>query len=318
MKRINILSLTQVFVIALITVVLLLSGCEALFEETIDIPDKEFLKVLKREGVTNNNFLTIEEAEAVLELDISTHCLEYEGGGGGVLICNKWDFIVSNLEGIEYFSNLKSLTCRRTDLTELNLSQNTALESLECSNNEKLETLILSSNDNLTYLTCEGNGLIGLDVSGCTSLEQMGIGGNSKLTSLILPDSLKGLNCYSNALTSLDVSGCKGLIGLVCVDNQLTSLDVSNNATLMGMECWRNQLTDLDVSNNPDLVELICGDNQLTSLDISKNTKLESIGIMDMPTLNEVCVWTLPFPPEGVEVNTEGSPNVYFTTECGK
>ena len=42
------------------------------------------------------------------------------------------------------------------------------------------------------------------------------------------------------------------------------------------------------------------------------------LNIAEMPTLFEVCVWTLPFPPEGVEVDTTGSPNVYFTTECSK
>ena len=37
-----------------------------------------------------------------------------------------------------------------------------------------------------------------------------------------------------------------------------------------------------------------------------------------MPTLYEVCVWEMPFPPaDKVElVDTTGSPNVYFTTDC--
>jgi hypothetical protein len=35
-----------------------------------------------------------------------------------------------------------------------------------------------------------------------------------------------------------------------------------------------------------------------------------------MLSLNEVCVWTMPFPPERVYVTTYGSPNVYFTTDC--
>jgi hypothetical protein len=37
-----------------------------------------------------------------------------------------------------------------------------------------------------------------------------------------------------------------------------------------------------------------------------------------MPTLYEVCVWEMPFPPAyQVElVDTTGSPNIYFTTDC--
>jgi hypothetical protein len=54
----------------------------------------------------------------------------------------------------------------------------------------------------------------------------------------------------------------------------------------------------------------------IRQLDISNNTKLTSICFSNMPNLYQVCVWTMPFPPEGVEVDTSDSPNVYFTTEC--
>jgi len=90
--------------------------------------------------------------------------------------------------------------------------------------------------------------------------------------------------------------------------------------------CNDNQLTSLDVSNNLSLFFLLCGGNQLSSLDISKNTSLGSwnsrwteLGLSNMPSLYEVCVWTMPFPPDvdnGFNIDTTGSPNVYFTTEC--
>jgi hypothetical protein len=38
--------------------------------------------------------------------------------------------------------------------------------------------------------------------------------------------------------------------------------------------------------------------------------------INDMPTLYDVCVWELPFPPDGLNLNTEGSPNINFITNC--
>jgi hypothetical protein len=40
--------------------------------------------------------------------------------------------------------------------------------------------------------------------------------------------------------------------------------------------------------------------------------------IMYIPTLYKVCVWEMPFPPTEVAINMEGSPNVYFTTDCSK
>jgi hypothetical protein len=62
-------------------------------------------------------------------------------------------------------------------------------------------------------------------------------------------------------------------------------------------------------------------------LDISKNVNLLSplggtmFGYLDlsgMPTLFEVCVWEMPFPPAGAaeRVDTFGSPNLLFTMDC--
>jgi len=42
----------------------------------------------------------------------------------------------------------------------------------------------------------------------------------------------------------------------------------------------------------------------------------EVIGIDNMTSLGEVCVWTKPFPPEGIKVLVSFSPNAFFTTEC--
>jgi len=74
----------------------------------------------------------------------------------------------------------------------------------------------------------------------------------------------------------------------------------------------------LDVSYNTVLIGLFCSSNQLTRLDISKNSKLDWLWIDNMPTLHEVCVWTLPFPPSGFHLKVNGSPNVYFTMDCSK
>jgi hypothetical protein len=94
----------------------------------------------------------------------------------------------------------------------------------------------------------------------------------------------------------------------------LTSLDVSENTELSVLHCEENQLFSLDLSTNTALSELHCqeAENQLTTLDVSNNTALEYLDISSMPTLEKVCVWTTPFPTEGVEVDTSGSPNVYF------
>jgi hypothetical protein len=151
---------------------------------------------------------------------------------------------------------------------------------------------------NLEVLFCGFNELTSLDVSNNTALTKLG--------------------CSNNQLASLDVSGCTSLTELDFRYNLLTSLDVSNNASLANLQCWRNHLTSLDVSGCTALTRLNCDHNELNSLDISNNTTLTHLSLGIIPTLYEVCVWTMPFPPEGFKLCMDGSPNVYFTTECSK
>ena len=171
------------------------------------------------------------------------------------------------------------------------------LDTLFCSKNQ-LTSLDVSENAGLHILLCPGNQLTSLNVSS-----------NFALTVL---------QCYDNQLTSVDVSNRPDLYIFHCFNNRLTSLDVTKSTKLVHFWCYDNQLNSLDVSNNTMLKSLYCENNQLASLDVSNNTRLRNLKLGEMPSLTEVCVWILPFPPEEVHVNTEGSPNVHFTTECSK
>ena len=73
------------------------------------------------------------------------------------------------------------------------------------------------------------------------------------------------------------------------------------------LDCSSNSFSTLDLSNNPEL-----GSESWYFIDHI----IEDIVLSDMPTLGEVCVWKLPFPPEDVTVDTTGSPNVFFATSC--
>ena len=60
---------------------------------------------------------------------------------------------------------------------------------------------------------------------------------------------------------------------------------------------------------------LRCGHrNRIKSLDISNNKLLTELDLSLLDSLRAVCVWTIPFPPDGVTVYK--GPKVYFTTEC--
>ncbi|MFC2080581.1 hypothetical protein ACFLR8_00040 [Bacteroidota bacterium] len=130
--------------------------------------------------------------------------------------------------------------------------------------------------------------------------------------------NLTFLNCRGNFISSLNVSNNTSLTLLHCCGNNLTDLDVSKNTSLLSLECAGNKLTTLDISNNTNLIDFNCNRNLLTNLDVSRNTRLEGIDISYMPNLEKVCVWTTPFPINNISVWWESSPNVYFTTDCGK
>ena len=205
---------------------------------------------------------------------------------------------IGDLTGIEHFTALTELDCRRNQLTSLDLSKNTALQVLNCNNNpltslvlggntaltklsctnNQLTSLDLSKNTSLQVLDCEGNQLASLDVSANTALKELYCG-NNPLTALDVSanTALTDLNCINTQRTSLDVSKNTALTSLLCGDNQLTSLDVSANTALTSLLCAKNQLTSLDVSKNTDLTDLDCRWNQLTWLDVSKNTALTDL-----------------------------------------
>jgi len=142
---------------------------------------------------------------------------------------------------------------------------------------------------------------------------------NSGITDLTGIEAFAGLevlNCSANQLSGLNVSQNLLLKKLLCSKNRLVFLNLPVNGTLEILECGQNHLTALDLSGTGALEILACGDNKIPVLDISSSTALHSIEITNMPLLSQVCVWITPFPPEGVTVLMEGSPRVFFITDC--
>ena len=163
------------------------------------------------------------------------------------------DRSISSLKGIECFAALEYLYCSENNLTQLDVSKNTALEVLYCSENN-LTQLDVSKNTALEALDCLKNNLTQLDVS--------------KNTALAI------LYCSENNLTQLDVSKNIYLSCLICSENNLTQLDVSKNTALEDLDCSGNNLTQLDVSKNAKLCELKCYNNNISQLDVSNKSNL--------------------------------------------
>lgn len=208
---------------------------------------------------------------------------------------------ISDLTGIQYFTNLTDLSCDINNLDHLDVSKNTKLLKLTCYNNH-LTQLDVSHNAALTDLSCGHNQLTSLDVSRNTELTSLECGtfkkdAGNNLTALDVTHNKKltSLRCDQNQLKELDVSQNSELTELwvstnqlrtidvsknlklkvfTCINNQLEKLDVKNNVALENLECAQNFLTDLDLSKNTAITTLLCDKNQLTSLDLSKNTAI--------------------------------------------
>ena len=181
--------------------------------QNVNIPDANFKSYLVGNTLINTNADTeiqLSEAQAF----------------SGAISC--FDLMISDLTGIEAFTNLTSLNCNLNNLTTLDLTSNTALVSLSCNLNN-LTTLNLPVTATLTTIQCSSNGLTVLDVSNLTGLQS--------------------LYCEGNSLTSVDVSNISGLTLLSCYGNPITSIDVSGNALLTSLNCQNTQLTSLNIAN---------------------------------------------------------------------
>ena len=131
---------------------------------------------------------------------------------------------LTNLYGIEVYSNLISLTCTANPgLTKIDVRKLTKLETLRCERNALTE-LKVNGLSNLRWFYCAENRLTELDVSGLTSLSRFYCERN-RLTSLNLDGltSLSILNCYENKMTELDISMLPALNKLRCGMQELPS-----------------------------------------------------------------------------------------------
>lgn len=184
---------------------------------------------------------------------------------------------ISDLTGIENFTNLTELYCYSNQLIALDLSKNTALKTLYCYSNQ-LTTLDFTKNTDLTNLQCYSNQLTTLNLINNIALKTLNCSTN-KLTTLDLSQntSLNTLHCTFNKFTTLDVTKNIDLKEFLCFYNLLTTLNLTKNTNLTTLGCQGNKLIDLDLSKNTSLKSLFCFENQLTALDLSKNMALTNL-----------------------------------------
>ncbi len=162
---------------------------------------------------------------------------------------------ISNLSGIEYFTNLRSLECQVNQITILPLNTLSNLRFLNCNSN-LITNLNISNNINLETLICDVNQLSSLNV-----------------TQNLL---LKSLICQNNQLTNLDITQNSLLSELKVSHNNLVSIDVSQNQVLRVLHIDNNNINSINVTQNPSLQQFLCGYNQFSSINVSQNLNLHT------------------------------------------
>ena len=185
---------------------------------------------------------------------------------------------ISNLKGIEYFTNLSSLNISNNNLTSVDLSHNTNLEELYCSNNQ-LTSLNLTNLSNLEILDCSNNKLTTLSVSGKSYLKTLNCSSNTLLTTLY---------CYRCDLTTLNVTGCTALQDLRCYENaNLTAITgLANCTAITGLDCEDCAITSLPgVNNMTNIATLLARNNKLTTLTVTGKSKLTNLRVNGNTTL---------------------------------
>ncbi|MFP2997986.1 Ig-like domain-containing protein, partial [Spongiivirga sp. MCCC 1A20706] len=291
----------------------------------INFPDPNMKAAVIAQGVDTNNDGEIQESEALVPTNLTLFSVAP----------------ITDATGIEFFTSLTRLSING-NLTFIDVSNNILLEELGIGGSTGLTQLDVSQNTALKRLYIEGNGLTSLDVSALSDLEELGCGSNAltsldvsnnpqltllscigqnitsldlslnnalvdvecydnNLTSLILPSSnttIRQLYCYDNSLASLDISGLAALDDFNCRNNNISVLDFTSNIALQDVECQNNSIGFIDLSNSPGLRYLDCSNNALTYLDIKTgntagtnlfldarmNANLECINVDDAAT----------------------------------
>jgi hypothetical protein len=187
------------------------------FGQNVNIPDANFKAYLVGNSLINTNG------------DNEIQVIEATSFSGGI-DCGNMN--ISDLTGIEEFTNLTVLYCFQNQLTTLDVSNNTALIELSCGDNQ-LTTIDVSNNTSLSFFNCSNNQITTIDVSQNTALTEF--------------------FCHINELTSIDISLNINLASLICSYNLLTSLDASNNPALTDLHCGNNQLVSLNVQNGNNI-----------------------------------------------------------------
>ncbi len=166
-------------------------GTTTLNAQNVNIPDANFKAYLLGNTIINAN------GDSEIQI---TEAANYTSS------MNCYSLNISDLTGIEAFTNLDALNCALNNLTSLDLSQNTSLTEVICESNN-LTSLILPTTGNLFTIECRFNQITTLDLSQVNNVSFLNAEG-SGLYNLDLRNGNNGYltNAYFNVTNNPNLS----------------------------------------------------------------------------------------------------------------
>lgn len=182
------------------------------FSQNVNIPDTIFKSYVLSKCDTNNDG-NVQINEAVL---IDSLTIESMG--------------ISDLTGMEYFSNLTWIQCGGNNISTMNTSNNPNLKFIHCNGNQ-INSIDVSNNPLLFYLECRDNELTALDFRnrGNGSLPYLDTRNNENLLCVSVDDpayAYSSLYFFRDSTTAYNTNCSVGI-----EENSLSNISVYPNPT---------------------------------------------------------------------------------------
>jgi hypothetical protein len=245
------------------------------YSQIIDFPDVNLKNVLLSANTTN--FIA-----SNTNLYFSPSVIDLNGDGEidqneALLIerLNISNSSITNLEGIQYFTNLKRIDCNQNNISEFNFSEIASLKQISISNNLFQSLVPENLPPDLSHLNCSFNGLSHLDMSSF--------------------NSLRYLNCSNNQIDILNFSSNNiNMYYLNCSFNNLTSINITNfdefedeGEQTIYLNCSNNQLSEIIFpSGHKDFSFFDVSNNNLTEIDLNQIHVYGSVNFSNNPFNN--------------------------------
>ena len=153
---------------------------------------------------------------------------------------------ITDLTGIEDFSNLQELTAEINSISSVDLSGNTQLVYLNMQFNSLTGNLDLSNNPSVEYVKLRSNQLSSITFENDTTIEYLNLMDN-QFSQLDLDNltTLRNIIVTNNNIDSLDFSTCSSIKFISVNQNNLSYLNLKNGLN--------NNISYLTTVNNPNL-----------------------------------------------------------------